>query len=325
MDFNVSYAEVMSKSNMRSLVECAKAPINWMFEGLIENDRDKGHQWLITGEPKSGKSRLVMQLAMAAAAGGDFLGFKSTRKNKVLYFNFELAPAVIGRRTLEFFGSEEAVLRCEERLAVNSLWSAVDVNDPQWINYLKGLIEFADPDLVIWDVLRRMTNADENNNVEMSKVMRSIREINSQRTHIVVHHSKKELFDRNAGARGIRGASAIHAEVDGVISIAKIGNKHTLKFSVRAVPCLDELSLEADGVSFRLANAANSEVKKEGVDIGLAFKDVKHRSRKEMLAFVKEHMGLEESATDRKLDALVRVGKLIKEKKGREVVFRSGL
>ncbi|AXA56682.1 AAA family ATPase [Pseudomonas thivervalensis] len=324
MKFEVGFREVMARSNVSLLLEEALRPVNWLFDGLVEDDRDNGHQWLITGEPKAGKSRFALQMAIAAAEGADFVGFRARRKNKVLYFNFELSRSVMGRRALEFFaGDETRMLQCDGNLIVVSEWSGVDVLDIKCAEYLEKLIMEVNPDIVIWDVMKRMTVAEENNNVEMSKVMRAIRDISSKRTHVVVHHSRKEVFARNAGARGIRGASAIHAEVDGVISIAKIGKRNTLQFSVRSVPDLEEIRLISNGIGFRRLTE-EIKVEEKTIDLEVLFGDASHRSRKDMLLYFKDQMGRAESAADRKLKELVKAGVLVKEGSGREVLYRQG-
>jgi KaiC/GvpD/RAD55 family RecA-like ATPase len=321
MNFTASFRDVLEGSSMTSLLEAARRPVKWLFEGLIEDDRDKGHQWLITGEPKAGKSRLVMQLAIAAVEGTEFLGFKAGRECKVLYFNFELSKPVAGRRALEFFDNDERKMtKYCGRLHIVSEWNAVDLLDTVHSDYLRGLVNEAEPDLIIWDVLRRMTGAEENNNVEMSRVMREIREISSKRTHIVVHHSRKEQWDRNAGARGIRGASAIHAEADGVISIAKIGSRHTLQFSVRSVPNLDEIRIMSNKIGFALESKP-VDVPAPIVDIAQAFEDHAVRSRGEMHEFISHNYGIGESAADRMLNKLIRTGVLEKRKQGKEAKF----
>lgn len=324
MKFEADFYGVMARSNVSLLLEEAQRPINWLFDGLVEDDRDIGHQWLITGEPKAGKSRFALQMAIAGAEGADFVGFRARRKNKVLYFNFELSRGVMGRRALEFFaGDETRMLQCDGNLIVVSEWSGVDVLDAECAGYLERLIVEVNPDVIIWDVLKRMTVAEENNNVEMSKVMRAIRNISSKRTHVVVHHSRKEMFARNAGARGIRGASAIHAEVDGVISIAKVGNRNTLQFSVRSVPDLEEIRLISNGIGFRRLTEENK-AEEKAIDFEVLFGNAIHRSRRDMLLYFKDQMGRAESAADRRLKELVKAGVLVKEGSGREVLYRRG-
>ncbi len=94
-----------------------------------------------------------------------------------------------------------------------------------------------------------MHTAAENDNGLMGQVMRSIRKISRSAAHIVVHHARKSspgAENYNAGAAGIRGASSIHGEADGVMSLALRdgqGARFSLRFSSRAVETPDEILL----------------------------------------------------------------------------------
>lgn len=50
------------KFGVQNIVKHAQQKADYIFEGLIE----KGDQWIISGAPKSGKSRLALQLAISA-------------------------------------------------------------------------------------------------------------------------------------------------------------------------------------------------------------------------------------------------------------------
>lgn len=323
MDLSKNHDEIICLSSISVLLNEAKKEVKWLVDGLIEDDRERGHQWLITGEPKAGKSRLAMQLAISVAEGNGFIGFNSTSRKRVLYFNFELSKRVAACRALEFFGGDERRMKeCEKHLFIVSEWASVDVLDSQQADYIRGLVEKVDPDFIVWDVMKRMSNAEENNNVEMSNVMQTIRKISSRRTHVVVHHSRKEQHDRNAGARGIRGASSIHAEVDGVISIAEIGAKHTLQFSTRSISDLDGMALISNGVCFERGEATRgnkAEAKK--VDVSQAFATSEWVSRKVLLALIKDQIGVKEAAADRRIGELVDKGVLLSELKGKEKFY----
>ncbi|WP_223920779.1 AAA family ATPase [Aeromonas caviae] len=111
------------------------------------------------------------------------------------------------------------------------------------------------PDLIIWDVLARMHNAEENDNGEMGQVMRAIRKISGSAAHIIVHHARKASPNAggvNAGVMSMRGASSIHGEADGVISLGTRegqGARYNLTFSARAVETPDEILLNRIGLT----------------------------------------------------------------------------
>lgn len=302
----------------------AKKPVAWLVEDLIEDDRDKGHQWVITGEPKNGKSRLAMQLAVSMSRGSDFIGFNTPKRKKILYFNFEMSKRVAATRVVEFFGGESTFLEAADNFYVVSNYSRVDVLDPVRCEVLQRIVEAVNPDVVFWDVLRRMSSADENNNGEMSDVMQAIRRVSARRTHFVVHHSKKGLYDHNQGARGLRGASAIHAECDGVISIAKVRGRHTLAFDARSVPGMDIISLNSEGISFARSTEPLQDSKSKVADKDEFVMSLSSEwtPRKTVSFQVKAGCEVKGVTVDRYLNEWVASGILEKKKEGRETFYR---
>lgn len=323
MKFNDEVDTAVNDASAFTILADAKKPVAWLVDNLIEDDRDKGHQWIITGEPKKGKSRLAMQLAVCLAEGTDFIGFKVRHKRKVLYFNFELSRRVAASRVLEFFGGEARLLEAANNFFVVSNYSQIDILDAERADVLKRIVEKVNPDVIIWDVLRRMSSADENNNGEMSVVMQSIRLVSSRRTHFVVHHSKKELYDMNRGARGIRGASAIHAECDGVISIAKVKGRHTLEFSARSIADLDSILLNSDGIRFvKLCEAPNRVGRVRSQNEIADLLPQNWLKRKELKSLIMTRQNVSVATADRKLEEWVVSGMLEKMKDGREMLYR---
>ncbi|MFJ2287801.1 AAA family ATPase [Pseudomonas iridis] len=324
--FSKTVAQVVEASSMSAVMDKASQKVDWIVHDLIEDERTRGQQWIVTGEPKMGKSRLAMQLAVSLAEGREFIGFKVPKRRKVLYFNFELAERVAASRVVEYFSeNSERIRSCEGFLNVVSEFVSIEVLDEQWHQYIKDIVSVLDPDIIFWDVLRRMTGAEENNNVEMSRVMQKIRSISCNRTHVVVHHSRKELFDRNAGARGIRGASAIHAEVDGVISIAKVGRGHTLEFSTRSVAKLDSICLSSSGIDFvreeRSVVGANKG-REQKISAAKIFTPGVWMPRKDILIKFQKEYEKSQLSADRFILGELGAGRLVKRKAGREVQYK---
>ena len=76
-------------------VECLADLINTpppMANAIIEGILREGHKMLMTGPSKAGKSFLLLQLAIAIAEGGKWIGWQC-RQGRVLYVNLELDRA----------------------------------------------------------------------------------------------------------------------------------------------------------------------------------------------------------------------------------------
>lgn len=220
---------------------------DWLLNGLIE----KGDQWIVCGAPKCGKSLLASELALAVASGGKFLNWENTKPARVLYMDFELKERLFWKRFFTMVDScniseqeiEPRFFRCGD-------FQTTDVLNSDEAQKMKDIVNEIKPDFIVWDVLARMHNATENDNAEMGRVMRAIRLISGSAAHVVVHHARKAGYETdgyNPGAVGMRGASSIHGEADGVIALAARtgqGGRYSLKFSSRAVETPDEILLD---------------------------------------------------------------------------------
>jgi hypothetical protein len=125
--------------------------------------------------------------------------------------------------------------------------------------YLQDVIRREKPDLIVFDTLIRVHGLDENNNVAMSYLLRMLREICSideripvepegpstetrqhQRkiAHVVIHHTRKESATAHGAAsrdaNSVRGAGAIHAEADLVLTMSEAYGKDTIMISTSA-------------------------------------------------------------------------------------------
>lgn len=234
---------------------------DWVVDGLIE----RGDQWMIAGAPKAGKSLLATQLALAASEGGTFLDWRCSRPQKVLYMDFELKHRVFWQRVLDMYhGNEQAMLRNANFLRCGD-FKTIDVLDVVERKRIADMIDQVAPDLIVWDVLARMHSADENDNGMMKAVMMGIRMLSGSAAHIVVHHARKPPSGAegvNLGALSMRGASSIHGEADGVMSLAVRdgqGARYSLQFSARAVQAPDEMLLSRNDDSLTYQEAAGSE------------------------------------------------------------------
>lgn len=294
---------------------------DYLFEGLIE----RGDQWIISGAPKSGKSRLALQLAIAASEGVDFLGYKCSRKLKVLYVDLELSPRVSSSRIFASYNySADALLKNTE-LFVCSEYKQLDVNSTSDCTVVEELIGSIEPDLIIWDVLARMHTADENSNIAMLQVMQNVRRLSKGVAHIVVHHARKEKFG-NGGAKSIRGASSIHGEADGVMSLALENARkgtHSLMFSTRAVETPDKLWLNSQGLGFIpvCANQGEADSRPPQAFLQSIFNDEKTLKRADLIEQVEIKTKLGSRQIERKLNEFIDLGLLSKTKVGREVFY----
>lgn len=239
--------EIFARCNMRKVLNDADKKPEWIIQGLIE----RGEQWIISGAPKTGKSRLALQLAVAASLNSECIGFKANGHQKVLYMDMEMSERSCGSRALRLHGNDREKMSNNANLFICKDFMNINVLNSDDLAKVTPYINTIKPDLIVWDVLTRCHIAKENDNGEMAQVMLAFRKLCAGVAHIVVHHDKKPQFQGGAmGAGAMRGASAIHGEVNGVLSIVRPNeakNDYRLSLSGRDVNLPERMHLVGNG------------------------------------------------------------------------------
>ena len=175
-------------------------------EELIYGVLRRGHKMLISGDSKSGKSFLLMELAICIAEGREWLGFRC-RKGRVLYVNFEIDPASAIHRILDIYHRMDLPSRnLDDLLIWNLRGKVMDLEKltPKLIRRVgdMGL------DAIIVDPIYKVITGDENNASEMGQFCNYFDKIAADTGCAVIychHHSKgaqgnKKAMDRASGS-----------------------------------------------------------------------------------------------------------------------------
>ncbi|WP_339415109.1 AAA family ATPase [Pseudomonas sp. RL_105y_Pfl1_103] len=312
--------ELERRWGMQAILEAYERKPNWIFKDFME----KGEQWLISGAPKAGKSRLALQLAIAASEGTSFLGNECVEKQRVLYVDFELAERLSAERVVIMHEYDLARLRKNPKFFKCCDYVAVNLSDEQSVGELRGKIKAFAPDLIIFDVLARMHGEDENSNPAMASVMLKLRELSNGAAHIIVHHARKETHG-NGGAKAIRGASSIHGEVDGVISLAQeksAKGTHSVVYSMRGAKEPGKQWLIGDDLAFKVSQseASSPEEMDQGQITSILLKiftDVTRLKSGELKERLATSTKIDERQAARKMKEAVTTGMLVVKKEGR--------
>lgn len=230
--------------DMTQLITTAKKPKSWIIKDLIL----RGDQIMISAAPKSGKSLLASQLALCAATGQQFLRWLVPQPVRVLYFNLEVNEEIFAER-LQMQAALDPTQIVAGQMMIESGVKAFDIKKAQSRDQIANQIKTAKADLVVFDVLARTHTAQENDNSEMKDVLLQLRKVCGNAASVVIHHSRKApqgMGNANLGASSMRGASAVHGEVDLAMTLVKDtdANLHSLKFSARNIREPDEMFLK---------------------------------------------------------------------------------
>jgi KaiC/GvpD/RAD55 family RecA-like ATPase len=189
---------------------------------LVEGILARGHLAMLGGRPKSGKSWLALQLAMAVDMGKPFLG-KPTQQGHVLYAPLEDGPERLHRRAhgLGWVAQQS-----------KAIFKLLPLNTPSG-DLGPGLdqLEEAAPnfDLIIIDTLSMLLSGriSENDNTAMGSIINEIARIahSSNCAILLIHHAGKAINEDDHFTL-MRGASAIRAAYDvGMLLVRKPGER----------------------------------------------------------------------------------------------------
>lgn len=182
-----------------------------------------GNCCVIGGEPKSYKTWFSLMCAVCLASGRSVLRKWTPRKiGRSLVYSPEGQGEGLRRRLYGLCVGMGLDWR-EVLKNIYIIREPIKIDPANRLEYLRlqeTVLEI-EPDLMIMDPLVHLHNADENDNVAIQQVLNMIRELKEMRTNltqIVVHHTKK---GGDSDGYGLRGASAIYGWLDTLITIRK--------------------------------------------------------------------------------------------------------
>ena len=175
-------------------------------EELIAGVLRRGHKMLISGSSKAGKSFLLMELCIALAEGGKWLGFQC-RQSKVLYVNLEIDPASCVNRFLKIYKALGAAPKHMNEIMIWNLRGHAEPLD-QLVPKLVRRVRDMQLDAIIIDPIYKVITGDENSASEMAAFCNQFDKICNETECSVIychHHSKgaqgaKRPMDRASGS-----------------------------------------------------------------------------------------------------------------------------
>ena len=211
----------------------------------------KGGCLMLAGESGLGKSLIRTELAVHLVMGWDCWGLRIPgsasihiiqAENTLQQENFRL------RRMLE--GLE--ITGFPDRLSYATRNFRIDLNTKRDQETLLEMVKEAESEVIIYDPLTSFHGANENDNVQIRRVLDSFTEINGKldTTTIVIHHFGKPNPDQDISHR-TRGASAIRDWCDTLIALTNKAHEHKIMrlmsfIKVRNGPQRKAILLERD-------------------------------------------------------------------------------
>lgn len=169
----------------------------WVLPGLLP----KPGLLVILGSPRAGKSYLALQTAMAIAQGQQlFPNHPKSKPHSVLYFYQDKTGPFVFQERLRSLHQQKVSLSGPLFFPhPKDHHGAINILEPDCYRYFADMIKAADPDVVVFDVLREFHNMDENDSTQMKIVGDAITTMCHGRAIIIVHHTKKLDYQKSQG------------------------------------------------------------------------------------------------------------------------------
>lgn len=190
---------------------------------LIHGILRKGHKMLLSGGSKTGKSMLMIQLAIAIASGGHWLN-RYCEQGKVLYVNLEIDKASFARRIAE--ACEKRSITVDQIQKNLKIWNlrghstTLDKLAPKLIRRCAKENYTA----IIIDPIYKVMMGDENKAGDMAQFCNQFDKIASQLNCAViyVHHFSKGEQSKKASIDRASGSGVFARDPDVISTVTKI-------------------------------------------------------------------------------------------------------
>jgi hypothetical protein len=213
----------------------------------------------VGGEPKVGKSLLVVNLALSLAAGVDHIGFPIPAPRRVLVCQFELPVA-------QFVGRLAVMRRAlgtaaDERLLVDTRATGHLLSAAQGLGHFVEVAKAAAAEVIVLDPLYSAHDQDENDTRAMASLCQSLLRLRdaSRAALVVVHHVRKSIGRHEIGS-AFRGSSALHAVGDSYVLLTRPSPQLTtveLRFQFRYAAAQPPRLLELNPNTLWFSSAAS--------------------------------------------------------------------
>jgi hypothetical protein len=210
---------------------------------LIEQLWSEQAVGVIGGEPKSNKSFLALEMAVAVAAGAPCLGRFAVRSpGRVVLYAAEDAATTVRERLCGISRAAGCALETLDIQVITAPSLRLDL--PADRDRLTATIDHLRPRLLILDPFVRLHRCRENESAEVAPLLAYLRELQRQFAVAVtvVHHARKGADAARAG-QALRGSSEFHAWGDSNLYLRRRRNHLVLTIEHRAAAAPADLGI----------------------------------------------------------------------------------
>ncbi len=196
------------------------SPPPWLFGGASPLDDGFIRTRTITmisAEPFTGKTMLMLGMTLGLACGHPVLGYPVQGRHRVLFLGQDAPTWDYHGQVVKLWKGLGALLPANSALFfINKGWQ---ITDPQFSTFITDCVRVHGISILMIDTLLAFHSAEENSNKEMAVVMNLLKSLRDTLglTIIFSHHSGK---GSNSGIYSPRGASVISGSTDFHLSLS---------------------------------------------------------------------------------------------------------
>ena len=221
-------------------IQAPESEQRWLVESLWA-DQAVG---FIGGTPKSGKTWLALELAVAIASGHSCLGrYPVHHRGHVLLYAAEDSACAIKHRVA-------AIARARDigdisRLAIGLITEDnLRLDNDEHQQRLAITLEQLQPRMLVLDPLVRLHRTDENSAADVSGLLHYLRQLQRQYSVavVLVHHVRKSAAEQPGQA--LRGSGDLHAWSDSSLYLLRRNGRLSLQAEHRSLPSPAPVAVE---------------------------------------------------------------------------------
>jgi hypothetical protein len=181
---------------------------------VIEPFFESGTVNMVSAPPNTWKSWLLFYFSAHITQGTQPFNKFEVEQSKVMIVNEEDSFRAIQDR-FKILDITDTTLPIYFRVANGAKLES------KFIDVLLAELKEKDIKVVIFDSLRSMHEADENDSTAMQKILDQMKRISREGITVIFthHHRKKGMFEKHSSSESSRGSSAINAAISGHISL----------------------------------------------------------------------------------------------------------
>lgn len=232
---SVTMVENEEAESIGSLLEDESEP-EWVVPGLVANNSIG----FCVGLPESNKTWIMMDLAISAATGGDWLGLFPVTRTKTLFIDQERWRGE-GRRRFKLLLQSKGLRATDMDNLLFKSGSTIKIDLENSYSAFERLLEKVQPKLVIIDSLATFHTREENSRSEIQSIMEKMKALRDKFncTFLFISHSNKFAFqaakDGTEPDMGLMaGSIALPAAAETVLMVQKAKGGGSTVFHVKS-------------------------------------------------------------------------------------------